>query len=333
MKIMITGGHGFLGHHVSEEFSKRGYKFYDGYAGVYCYDHPWHTDAEIWRPHSSDFNLMDRTSTMMGVGTFKPDVILHMAAVCGGILANKNSPADFLHKNLDMASNLFHAAKEYKCDVYTLGSVCSYPKYCPVPFNEDDLWNGYPEETNAPYGVAKRVQLLLQQTYRQQYDVKGAHLIPVNLYGEHDHFDLTNSHVIPALIRKFDNAIEKHLPFVECWGTGEATREFLYAGDAAEAIVKAVLLGIDTEQPINLGTGQDISIKDLAHLIGELSGFKGEIVFNGAVSDGQPKRMLDVGRAKGILKWTAKTSFKEGLLKTIQWYRDNREQIIAADVS
>jgi GDP-L-fucose synthase len=260
-----------------------------------------------------------------------------MAAVCGGILANKNSPADFLHKNLDMASNIFHAARKVGCrNVYTLGSVCAYPKHCKTPFMEEDLWNGYPEETNAPYGIAKRTLLMLGNTYREQYGIGGAHLIPVNMYGEHDHFDPVNSHVIPALIRKFDDAVTNGKKMVECWGTGQATREFLYAGDAAQAIVKAVESGLSTDLPINLGRGEDISIKDLALLIGKLTGFDADdavIKFNGEVSDGQPKRLLSTYRASKLLGWTAGTHLEDGLRCTIDWYRANRQQIIAEDAS
>lgn len=315
MKILVTGGTGFLGKHVYEKLQEVKGQF-----------------SDIYIPSSKVLNLHNREDIMyklISADFDENDVILHMAAVCGGILANKNSPADFLHKNIDMTSNLFHAAREIGIKkVYTLGSVCAYPKYCPAPFKEDDLWNGYPEETNAPYGMAKRLQLLMGQTYREQYGIGGAHLIPVNLYGEHDHFDLTNSHVIPALIRKFDTAININSPRVECWGTGEATREFLYAGDAAEVIVKAIINGLDTSLPINLGTGQDISIKDLAYLIKELTGYNGEIFFNGKVSDGQPKRVLDVSRAKELLNWTAKTNLKDGLIKTIQWFRENRNKVV-----
>jgi GDP-L-fucose synthase len=319
MKLLITGGTGFLGKHIIEAANKTSL-----------------SSQDVWVPSSTKLNV-ENPECIWEIGEYGPDIILHMAAKCGGILANKNSPADFIHDNVDMASNIFSAAKmltkirktkgQPPLKIYTLGSVCAYPKFCPTPFKEDDLWNGYPEETNAPYGIAKRVQLMLGQTYRQQYGIGGAHLIPVNMYGEHDHFDLVNSHVIPALIRKFDDAIVANSPTVECWGTGEATREFLYAGDCAEALVKAVINGFDTELPVNLGTGKDISIKELATLIGELSGYRGQIVFTGQVSDGQPKRVLDVSRARRMLGWTAKTDLQAGLTRTIEWFRANKQSI------
>lgn len=317
MRLLITGGTGFLGKHLIPKLESSNVE-------------------DIWAPSSKELNIFNIDS-IYDIIEYKPDVILHMAALCGGILANKNSPADFLHKNVDMASNIFCAAKTLKrmekdIKVYTLGSVCAYPKFCPAPFKEDDLWNGYPEETNAPYGMAKRLQLLMGQTYREQYGIGGAHLIPVNLYGEHDHFDLTNSHVIPALIRKFEDANRMGLGSIKLWGTGRATREFLYAGDCADAIAKVVLTGFDSPLPINLGTGQDISIEDLAYLIKNLTDSHARIQFTGEVSDGQPKRMLDVSRAKELLGWTANTPFKEGLLRTIKWYRENQRQITAADV-
>lgn len=309
MNILITGGTGFLGKHVEAAFDKHiqdkelndtitcvGSKF-DLVSGVEC-DHL--------------FNITC------------PDVVVHMAAVCGGILANKNRPVDFLRDNTLMGINIFESARRFNVKrVYTLGSVCSYPLNCPTPFKEDDIFNGYPESTNAPYGQAKRTLMMLGNTYREQYGIAGAHLIPVNLFGPHDHFDLVNSHVIPALINKFVNAVDKGLSTVRCWGTGLATREFFYAEDAAKAIVSAVYQSLDTELPINLGTGKEISIKELAHLIAKLVGFDGEVLFTGEVSDGQPKRRLDVSRAKEMLNFEADTNLLTGLVKTITWYQDN----------
>ena len=317
-KIVVTGAgeRGFLGQHVKRAFVKRGLN------GVH----------EIIY-FGSGIDLTDPRETELMFREFKPHIVVHMAAVCGGILANKNSPADFLTKNTQMSVNMYEAARKYKdrygkgvgqLRIYTLGSVCSYPKYCPVPFKEDDLWNGAPEETNMPYGIAKRHLLMLGKTYREQYNIGGAHLIPVNMYGPWDHFDLTNSHVIPALINKFINAKENNLPSVPVWGTGEATREFLYAGDCAKAIVEAVTKNLDTPLPINIGTGKDISIKDLAFLLRQMIDYKGEVVFTGEVSDGQPERRLDVSRAKELLGFEAQTSLEDGLKKTIAWYNENR---------
>lgn len=301
--VLVTGGTGFLGKHLQKAFKA-------------------HPECDVTYVGRS-FNLKSFAETETDLRYYKPDIIIHAAAVCGGILANKNSPADFLRDNAQMGLNIFEAGRVHDVQyLYTLGSVCSYPKFCPVPFKEDNIWNGYPEETNAPYGMAKRMLLMLQQSYRSQYGIKGAHLIPVNMYGEHDHFDLVNSHVIPALINKFTTAVRENRKTVQCWGTGDATREFLYAGDAAEAMVKAVVTGLDTDLPINLGTGIDISIKDLAYLIGEIVGFSGEIEFTGDVSDGQPKRRLDVSRAKELLGWHARVALEDGLRKTIEWYKN-----------
>lgn len=303
MKILVTGGSGFLGHHVIPTL-----KHFDC-ANTIC------------APSSKELNILDRDQCSNVVNQFKPDIILHMAAKCGGILANKNSPAEFLRDNTQMALNVYEMAREGNVQkVYALGSVCAYPKFCPIPFKEDDIWNGAAEETNFPYGQAKRTLLMLSQTYRQQYGIGGAHLIPVNMYGEYDNFDPTNSHVIPALIRKFTYAWQHNLPTVECWGTGEATREFLYAGDTAVAIFKAINMNLDTALPINLGVGQDISIRELAYYLKNLTQYKGEIVFTGEVSDGQPKRILDVSRAKEILGWRAETSLEEGLRRTLRWF-------------
>ena len=313
MRVLVTGGTGFLGNHVVPKLKEI---------------------HEVWAPSSKELNVLDFPNFEDSVRCYHPDVILHMAAKCAGILGNRINPADFLRDNTQMGLNVYEAARLHKIErVYSLGSVCAYPKFCPAPFKEDNIWNGPAEETNFPYGQSKRTLMMLGQTYRQQYNMKGAHLIPVNMYGEYDTFDLTYSHVIPALIRKFDTAICLDSPRVECWGTGEATREFLYAGDCSEAISKAIDNGLDTNLPINLGIGTDISIKDLAYLIGELTGFKGEIVFTNEVSDGQPKRLLDVTRAKEMLGWTAKTDLRAGINKTIAWFKENKQNIIAADVS
>ncbi len=300
-RILVTGGTGFLGKHVVPKLKE---------------------NHEVWAPSSKEVNVLNFEQFDYAVVQYGPDVILHMAAKCAGILGNRINPADFLRDNTQMGLNVYEVARIHKIKtVYSLGSVCAYPKFCPAPFKEDDIWNGAAEETNFPYGQAKRTLLMLGQTYRQQYGMAGAHLIPVNMYGEHDNFDLTYSHVIPALVRKFEEAIQNNSDAVKCWGTGEATREFLYAGDCARAIAQAVTIGFDSNLPINLGIGQDISIKDLAHLIKDLTGYQGGIVFTGEVSDGQPKRMLDVSRAKQLLNWTADTPLETGLVKTIEWYR------------
>ena len=308
-RIVVTGAgkNGFLGKHVKKAFA----------------NHIESNSMDI-KYVGSEYNLTHREMTNQLFMDLKPDVVVHMAAVCGGILANKNRPADFLRDNTQMGLNIYEAARMFKCKtIYTLGSVCCYPLLCPVPFKEDDIFNGEPERTNFPYGQAKRTLLMLGQTYREQYGIGGAHLIPVNLHGPFDHFDLINSHVIPALINKFINAKENNLPSVPVWGSGDKiTREFLFAGDCAEAIVKAVTMELDTPLPINIGTGKDISIKDLAYLIRQLTEYTGEIVFTGEVSDGQPKRRLDVSRAKEIIGFEAKTSLEEGLKKTIKWYME-----------
>jgi GDP-L-fucose synthase len=303
-RVLVTGGTGFLGKHVVPKLQK-------------------HFGMEnVIAPSSKELNLL-QNDIGYDIQSMNVDVIVHMAAKCGGILANKNSPADFLRDNAQMGLNIYDVARILNISVYSLGSVCMYPKFCPAPFKEDDIWNGYPEETNAPYGMAKRTLMMLHQTYRQQYGLKGAFLIPVNMYGTEDHFDLTNSHVVPALINKFVNAKKNNISHVTCWGSGEATRELMAVQDCAEAITNCVINDFDSSLPINLGTGTDISIKNLAETIKRLTDYKGEIVFTGEVSDGQPKRRLDVSRAKKLLNWEAKTSLENGLKETIEWYKDN----------
>lgn len=309
MKLFITGSGGFLGHHILNEISKY--------------------DMELFIPRSKELDILDYNNLAGYLSTYQPDCILHMSALCGGIGRNKNRPADFLRENTQMALNIYEAARQNNITkIYSLGSVCAYPKYCPVPFKEDDIWNGFPEETNAPYGLAKKVLLMLGQTYRQQYNFFGAHFIPVNMYGPYDCFDLNNSHVVPALIRKFDHAIDNNLPSVECWGNGTATRELLFAPDASKAICKAIVENFNYEQPINLGVGQDISIKDLVYLLKNIMNYSGDIVFNNNGLDGQPKRMLDTSRAKELLNWEATTSLEDGLRQTIKWYQENKKSII-----
>lgn len=310
-KILVTGGTGFWGKNFQDELLDVENKYELHFVGR--------------QYHGLDCSLEKIENCRALFQMIEPDIVIHGAAVCGGILANKNKPADFLRINTEMAINVYECAREFSSEyVYSLGSVCSYPKYCKAPFREDDIWNGPAEETNFPYGQAKRTLLMLGQTYREQYGIKGAHLIPVNMMGIYDHFDLTNSHVIPALIRKFLEAVESNSKEVRCWGTGEATREFIYASDCARAIRLAFEMELNTELPINIGTGKDISISELANLIASLIGFDGKIVFTGEVSDGQPKRLLDVSRAERLIGFRAKTSLEEGLRKTINWFKENR---------
>jgi GDP-L-fucose synthase len=301
--ILVTGAgpNSFLGKHVVDELKKTNYKVI--------------TFSKL------QYDLTEKSSVYCLFDKERPDIVINLSAYCGGIKKNMLYPADMIHTNLKMHCNLYDAI--YKFDtkyVYNVGTVCMYPMHCPVPFKEKDLLNGEPELTNKPYGDSKRALLTLHQAYRKQHNIKGVFFVPVNMYGPYDHFDLENSHVIPALINKFCSAVKENKPTVECWGTGEATREFLYAGDAAAAIVKTISAGLDYSEPINLGTGCDISIKSLAQLIAELTNYKGKIVFTGEVSDGQPKRRLDVSRAEALLGWKAETSFTDGLIKTIQWY-------------
>jgi GDP-L-fucose synthase len=337
-KILVTGASSFLGHHVMPLLENYNTSF----------EPEWLTGDrgtrliprfEIFAPSSKELNLLNRDSVIAYIKKHKPDTILHMAALCGGIGANKKRPGDFILHNTKMATNLFDAISEVNfwdnpsmtrqvvTHFYGLGSVCGYPKNCPVPFKEEDLWNGFPEETNAPYGTAKRHMIVMQDAYRLQHGLRGAHLIPVNLYGEYDHFNLDNSHVMPALINKFIAAKQNEDESVEVWGDGTPTREFLYAGDCAEAIVRAVVTGFDYPIPVNIGTGHDISIKDLADLIKEVVGFDGEIRFTGEVSvNGQPKRRLDVSRARDVLGFTAKTDLRTGLEKTVAWYQKSKSK-------
>lgn len=261
--------------------------------------------------------------------------IIHLAAKCGGIGANRKSPATFMEDNLRMTLNVFESwkyvselvGKNNQLKLVCLGSVCSYPEHCPVPFKEKDIWEGYPEKTNAPYGIAKKVMMELMTAYRKQYGLRGVFLIPVNLYGQCDHFDLENSHVIPALIRKFYEAKLNDESAVHLWGTGSASREFLYVKDAAKGIVDA-MVNYEGDQPVNLGTGMEITIRALAELIRDLIGYEGTLHWDTTMPDGQPRRCLDVSRAKKCFGFEAKTNFKDGLAETIDWYKNHRKEIL-----
>lgn len=340
MKILVTGGLGFVGKHVT--------------AALRAANH------EVIAPSSRELNLV-APSACSGLNggpiqfghpingplawidnsiqaiefylyQHKPDAIVHLAAICGGIGINKDNPGRFMYENLQMGLNVVEACRLANIKkLVNLSTVCSYPKHTPIPFQEKDIWNGYPEETNAPYGIAKKTIMELGIAYSQQYGMNITNLVPVNMAGEYDHFDLYSSHVLPALIRKFEEAeranydgsteIERY-GVVELWGTGSASREFLYAGDCAEAIVKALNINTGPE-PINLGTGQEITIKELADIVKKVGGYNASIVWDDTKPNGQPRRCLDVSRAKEKLDWQAKTPIKITVQRTIDWYREN----------
>jgi GDP-L-fucose synthase len=301
-RVLVTGGSGFLGGPVVAQLSS-------------------HDVAEVAAPRSSQYDLRDNEAVRAVLADTRPDIVIHLAAVVGGIGANMDSPGAFFHDNAIMGIQLIEESRLAGIERFVcLGTVCAYPKYAPVPFSEDELWNGYPEETNAPYGLAKKMLLVQLQAYRQQYGFEGIYLLPVNLYGPGDNFDARTSHVIPALIKKCDEAVASGADSIVCWGTGRASREFLYVDDAAEGIVTAAARYSGAE-PVNLGSGQEISIAELTELIAELVGFNGEIVWDTAKPDGQPRRWLDTSRAEREFGFRARTSLREGLEQTIDWYR------------
>lgn len=305
-RVVVTGGAGFLGSFVVEALRERG-----------C--------PPPFIPRSHDYDLRKEVDIARMLAAARPDLILHLAAVVGGIGANRENPGRFFYDNLIMGAQLMEGARQAGVPKFVaIGTVCSYPKFAAVPFREEDLWNGYPEETNAPYGLAKKMLLVQSQAYREQYGFDSIFLLPVNLYGPGDHFDPHSSHVIPALIRKCVDAVETGAREVVVWGTGRATREFLYVADAAEGIVLAAER-YNGNEPVNLGTGHEISITDLVGIIARETGFTGRIVWDTSKPDGQPRRMLDTDRAARYFGFTAKTSFDEGLRKTIDWYRRSRD--------
>jgi GDP-L-fucose synthase len=303
-KIVVTGGGGFLGGAVLDRLQKRG-----------C------PPAQVVSVRKADFDLVHEADVKRLFETHRPDVVIHLAAVVGGIGANRENPGAFYYQNLVMGAMLMEYARQSEVEKFVaIGTICAYPKFTPVPFREEDLWAGYPEETNAPYGIAKKGLLVQSQAYRAQYGFNSIYLLPVNLYGPRDNFDPRSSHVIPALIRKCVEAVERGDDVLEVWGTGRATREFLYVDDAAEGILLATEY-YDGADPVNLGAGFEISIKDLAQLIAKLSGFKGRLVWNTSLPDGQPRRCLDTSRAAAYFGFRAQTPFEEGLRRTIDWFR------------
>lgn len=304
-KILVTGGAGFLGENVVKKILKKNPK-------------------KIFIPRSKEYDLRNQKDCEKVVQGM--DLVIHLAANGGGIGYNRENPGTLCYDNLVMGAHLIEEARRAGVQKFVgLGTICQYPKYTQVPFKEEDLWNGYPEETNAPYGLAKKMLLVLSQAYRQQYGFNAIHLMPVNLYGPRDNFDPQSSHVIPALIKKFVDAKARNDKFVIVWGTGKPTREFLYVEDAAEGIVLAAER-YNKSDPVNLGAAFEISIEDLVNLIGRLTDFKGKIVWDKTKPDGQPRRKLDTTRAKKEFGFKSETSFEEGLRKTIQWYYDNYQK-------
>lgn len=303
-RIVITGGDGFLGRHLQAELTEK--------VGV---------DREkILIPLIDDYDLTKEADVIRMYDNLAPTVVIHLAAEVGGIGANRENPGRFFYANMAMGLHLIEHARIRGLDKFVqVGTVCAYPKFTPVPFKEDDLWEGYPEETNAPYGIAKKALLVMLQAYRDQYGLDGIYLLPVNLYGPGDNFDLRSSHVIPALIRKFVEAKQRGEAEVSCWGTGSASREFFYVEDAARGLVKATKQ-YDSSDPVNLGAGFEITIKDLAGKIRDMVGFAGEIVWDTTQPDGQPRRCLDVSRAKELFGFEAQVPFDQGLRQTIDWY-------------
>jgi len=309
--VMVTGGSGFLGRHLVEDLADRS------------------DTGEVFVPRSEEYDLRDRSDIERALADAEADVVIHLAATVGGIGANRENPGQYFYENAIMGIELMEAARKYGVEKLTvIGTICSYPKHTEVPFSEDDLFEGYPEETNAPYGIAKKGLLTQSWAYREQYDFDSIYLLPVNLYGPGDDFDLETSHVIPAIIRKCVEARERGADSITAWGTGDPTREFLYIQDAAAGILDATER-YDGRDPVNLGSGTEISVRELVELIADLSGFEGEIEWDTSKPDGQPRRRLDVSRAREAFDWEARTSLREGIRETIEWYERHRGTIVA----
>jgi GDP-L-fucose synthase len=305
-RVVVTGGAGFLGRHVSDQFRARG--------------------ADVFVPRKSDYDLVQRAAACRLLKDTRPALVVHLAARVGGIGANRENPGSFFYDNLMMGVQLLEECRAQAVPkVVTVGTICAYPKLTPVPFREEDLWIGYPEETNAPYGLAKKMLLVQSQAYRQQYGSNFVHVLPVNLYGPGDNFDPASSHVIPALIKKVQDALDQRAGHIEVWGTGAASREFLYVEDAARGILMASE-SYDGAEPVNLGAGFEIKIRDLVKLICRVMGFGGEIRWDATKPDGQPRRSLDTSRAERLFGFRAAVGFEDGLRRTIDWYRQQPSQ-------
>lgn len=307
-RVVVAGGQGFLGQHIIKGLKEKGYR------KVHA------TDRKTY-----DLRLLSDVEKMYA--NLNPDIVIHLAAVVGGIGANMKNPGTFFYDNLIMGVQLMEQARLTGVNKFVaVGTVCSYPKFTKVPFKEEDIWNGYPEETNAPYGLAKKMLLVQSKAYRDQYGFNSIHLIPTNLYGTGDNFNPDSSHVIPALIKKFYEAKINNIPEVIVWGTGKATREFLYVGDCAKAIIKAMEV-YNGEEPINIGSGLEISVKKLVQMINDIVEYKGKTIWDKTKPDGQPRRCIDVSRAKKELGFIATTKLHDGLKKTIKWYIDNKKRL------
>jgi GDP-L-fucose synthase len=309
-RVLVTGGNGFLGRCVCGELRRR-------------------SPLALIAPGSRDCDLRERDAVRKLLEDSRPDLVIHLAAVVGGIGANRRYPGKYFYDNAVMGIELLEAARAVGIEKYVqVGTICSYPKFTPVPFREEDLWAGYPEETNAPYGLAKKMLLVQAQAYRQQYGMNAVTLLPVNMYGPGDNFDLESGHVIPALIRKAIEARDSGLGCLDVWGTGSASREFLYVTDCAEAIIAAAER-YDSPEPVNVGSGEEIRIRDLASLVCEAVGFHGDVRWDVSRPDGQPRRCLDLSRAKAFLGWEPRTGLREGLRKTVGWFEANRARFRA----
>jgi GDP-L-fucose synthase len=305
-RVLVTGGAGFLGQPVCHLLHARG-------------------AADVIVPRRAEYDLTDEPAVRRLFAKSRPDVVLHLAAEVGGIGANRDNPGRFFYANMAMGLHVVEQARQADIEKFVqVGTVCSYPKFTPVPFSEQSLWDGYPEETNAPYGIAKKALLVMLAAYRDQYDFPGIFLMPTNLYGPRDNFDPRSSHVIPALIRKCEEARIAGEDSITCWGTGSASREFLYVDDCAEAIVAATE-GYDSPEPVNIGVGQEITIRDLVELIAQITDFTGEIRWDTSKPDGQPRRVLDTTRARERIGFSAATSFEDGLSTTVDWFREHLE--------